>query len=529
MRRSVFWLSVVGVLLFFYVILWFFVTNAMVQFLNNKVLKNQAGNYSLSVGTVTKHGFPLKFGVNITSLVEDTPDATITHQNPVSLEYNLLHQGFNISYQGSSLVQDKSNHTQSGFLVESNVNNFIGAPLSFSMIRVIMDQNRLFELVNFVVATNNNSKVKVYNSVDSSLLIEAEYDGKVNIKNGEYYSTKGALQQSSAINHYHIESKINVNHSAENKIKMPISVIYGLILQTNIDLKISADASFPFLNPMSNLEFKANGDGSSAIASQDQFSLYINSKFIGSDGSVHVVLKDNSKLKEGFFDYINDQMALTVSALANAGVPKILADSLQNIANNPSKYYLPKVAVDTMTIDVDLLLKSENHMVDLDVRLFNLLIDNAGFKLTNQTHIDNRFAWTTAGLLSISNYDNMFDYFAGYMKQVSPDIIAADRLNIEKAVTSSLLRYVSNHPESESSEVFVNYSGDNGLEGLKIGAYNIVEISDLYKRFLYAEALKLVKIDSAFFSKIPTLIPELTSNKEVMKKLQEASGAKSAN
>ncbi len=529
MRKSFFWLGLVGALLLLYVALWFFLTNAMAQILNDKVFKNQAGNYTIAMGSATKYGFPFRFGFNITSLVEDTPDYTITHQNPVSLEYNLLHQGFNIIYQGSSLVQDKYNQAQPALLVESNVNNFISFPLSISTFRIMMDKHKLFELINFVRRTENNSKIKVYASVDSSLLIEAEYDAKVNIQNGQYYKSKEELKQSSAINHYHIESKITVNHMAENKMMMPISIVYGLIPQTNMDIKISADASFPFLNSMSNLELKVDGDGSSTIASQDNFNLYIKSNFIGSDGSMNIVFKDNSKLKEGFFDYINDQILLISSSVANAGVPKILSDSLQNITRNPTKYYLPKVAADNMVIDIDVLLKAENHVMDLDVRSFNLSIDNTGVKLSNRTHIDNHLAWTTAGVLSISNYDNMFDYFAKYMQQVSPETVNAQRMNIEKVVTSELLRYVSNHPESQSSEVFVSYSGDAGLDGFKIGAYSMVEVSDLYKRFLYTEALKLVKTDPAFFGKIPSLIPELTANKDIMKKLQEVAGAKSAN
>ena len=176
MRRSVFWLSVVGALLFFYVTLWFVLTNAMVQLVNDRVIKNQSGDYTIAMGSASKYGFPLKFGVNITSLVEDTPDYTITHQNPVSLEYNLLHQGFNLRYQGSSLVQDKSNQAGARLLVESNVNNFISFPLSISAFRIMMDKNKLFELINFVRGAENQSKAKVYTSVDSSLLIEAAYD-----------------------------------------------------------------------------------------------------------------------------------------------------------------------------------------------------------------------------------------------------------------------------------------------------------------------------------------------------------------
>lgn len=539
MKRSSLLLGILSALILLYAVFWFYLTNTMIDFLKRIDNQEYATGYSISMGEITKYGFPFKFGVKISSLIENGPNSTITYNTPISFDYNLLRQGFYLEYKGSSVIKDKTQQNASGILLEAEIQNFIGCPLSLSLLEVLKDKNRAFELMNFITSGANIVKFKAYDSVSSTLLFDAEYNIKGNIKYGAYYKNKNDLMQSSAINHLHIESKIiSRNHNdslytssiAIGGVGVPPSLILGLVPIMDVNSTTSLDVSFPFLNPFGNMECKMAMDGSSIIASRDSFSLYMKSNFSGSNGTLDLVIKDNTDLKEGFIDTINEAISFLSASAANAGAPKMIAEGLQNIGNNPEKYKLPKVDAKTMNMNIDVSIKAQNNIVDVDLRAFDFLIDSTGIKVSNKTHFDDKFIWTTEGVLSVSNYDSMFDYISGYLRQVSPDIIDADRANIQKRVTSELLKYISNHPESQNPEVFLSYSGiSSGADGFKVGNYNIPEIVDLYQRMLYAEALKLAKSDPNFVQKAPLLIPELSENKEVMKKLEQASQSPSAN
>ncbi len=523
MRKSVVLSAVVVTIMVLYALFWFVLTGAMVSIANERVFKDKSEGHNIAFGKATRYGFPFSFGIKIQSIIEDEADSVITHQDPLLVEYEFFKQRFHIAYNRSSLAQPKPIERGFGSLIKSEVNIYVSCPLSISLIKVMRDKGRSFEFVNFIKSISSDVKAQANDLVDGSSVLDAQYSHRVDIKSLSYYKTAEDLMTSSAVNSYHIASKMNVKHVAKNRIISPLSFIYGIVPHNQIVIDLSADLSFPFLNPMSDFEMKLTEDSMSNFITEDHGSVYVKSKFLDRNGSVDLVVKDVFNVEEGYIDYINNNIiAISSASLANGGVPKGMFDFLQDVVANSDKYKLPNVDVKKITFDIDASLKAENDVFDVEVRSFNILADDTGISLQNKTHLDNKFVWNVTGLLSINNYDNMFDYVTKYIKQMFPNVVSDDRVVVEKAVTSALLRYISNHPESQNTNMLFNYSGDS-IDGFKVGDRNIGDIVDLYNRYLYARALEMVKTDPKFIDEIPTLMPELFANKEVMKKLQEAS------
>lgn len=525
MRKSVVVSIVVG-LIAIYILFWFVVTGGMVNIFNERVFKDQSENYNIAFGKVVRKGFPFSFAIEIQSMIEEQPDSVITHQNPVLLKYEFFKQQFNISYNGSSLAQPKPIERGFGSLIKSEVDIYVGCPFSISLIEVLKDKDRSFELINFIKYISSNVKVQANDLVDGSLLLDAEYLQRADIKDFAYYKNKEELLSSPAVNSYHVISKMNVKQVTKNRVISPISLIYGAIPNNQIEIDLVADISFPFLNPMSDFEVKITESSKSDFVVEDHGSIYFKSKFIDKNGHAEVVVKNVSNLKEGYIDYLNSNIvALSSSAINSGGLPKVVFNVLQDIVTNSEKYKLPNVDLKKLTFDLDVSLKSENNDVNIEVRSFNLLADDTGISLQNKIHLDNMFVWNTSGVLSVNNYDNMFDYVTKYIKQMFPNLLLDDRIVIEKAVTAKLLRNISNHPESQNTNMIFDYSG--AADGFKIGDRNIGEIVNLYNSYLYAQVLDMVRLDPKFIDKIATLLPELFANKEAMKKLKEASNPQS--
>lgn len=510
---------------------WYTISNNIVNAVNTtntKALEHLLKR-KIVIGDVSISGFPFKFGVKIASLKEENPEGIITHDGSIYLGYDILHQRTYISFDVKSAYNSKPLHSNGAkeTYVDFKSDLYAKIKSSFDIFQILSKQERVFEIVNFIKSIENNSDIKIYSVSDKALLLDQTIKAQLNIENNNYYHNIDELTSDETCSKYYVNSNIAIKEAKLEGCYIPGSIIYRMFSRnistgtTEFDAVISISPK----NLWKDSEITIKKLKYDTINYSGESAIYTKLKITTGNVSMDLAVKNELKLKDKFFDYINHSMFKTISDISKSGVPSTIALSINDIAENPEKYYFPAIDLKTIDTKIDLSFVGKDDNINVDIRQFDLFFDETGIRISDKIVLDSKFSFATNGLLSIRNNENIFKYWYSYLKQIFPDneYYSDDRVFLINKSVSEFLRAISNHPESNSNEMFFDISFDSVTQNLTIGKTKSIDMLALYKHTLYKNALALASNDSDFMSKAPKLVPELISDNNLMQALAKAS------
>lgn len=507
MKKSHFLLSGIFIsIILLYTALWFFVTNAMVGGMK-EAYKDRS---DITFKNITSCGFPFKFGVKLDSFALNN-DGTTLYSGDATFGYNLLRQGIFISCDIDSMQMGRS----IAFLfgpkpkdMKLSFSNHVRLPLSPSLIKILLSEDRHFEIVNLIKYLDGDCLVDIRDSETKDLVLNGSAKMNVDIDNKSYYKSFDEMVGDTTPALYNV----TVVTDSNSPVAKQFSGKY------NINYKVTT----PFKNALANMHVLINTDGYNLI-SKSNSSFEFLSKFDEnySVGDLAFKIKGEAHLKDGYFDFLNEMLLKYASEALSEGVSPAVSHILQDIVDHPDKYKLEYVKMDKQTFNLDASVNVNNGKYKLYVKELDLMMDDTGISLQNESEFTKKFDWSTKGLLSVKNYDSAFHYYSRYITRAFPEEFNEERVDIIGKALGSFLRNVSNHPESQNPEIILSYEGDSNISNIKIGGNDETTLAAIYKKALYDQAAEKVKQDPNFLGKIGKILPEISSDTNLLNSLQK--------
>jgi hypothetical protein len=168
-----------------YSIAWFIILNLISRELN-KQYSGQAINttnigvkeqYVLKFSKIEAVGFPFKISFKILNWHEESRTSQISFSAPIYVGYDLLKQHIFIAFSGDIIAKYKP--LESGFGARFRVANqefLIKYPITMRLIKVLLNKNNPFEVVNFIKSFESSSgNIQIFDLVDNEKFYEEDH------------------------------------------------------------------------------------------------------------------------------------------------------------------------------------------------------------------------------------------------------------------------------------------------------------------------------------------------------------------
>jgi len=535
-------IAVISVLI--YSALWFYIALTLSAELNtsfadkkHQLLKGISDNsYYFTFHKAKPEGFPFKFGIQLQNVVEEDIDGVITHNQPLYIGYDIFKQRVYVSYQGHSAARAKPLESGYGTDIEGKYDYYFACPMNMKLLHMLYNADSGFEIINFIKSfTFNVAHIKVIDALEKSLLFKASNMVlSLHIPDMPYYHKIDELFNNIP-GHYHIFSSAQIDDIAYGKKLSSLSLVYGPLSTHFLTHKIDVDLytaakTFNISDILKNLEVKTNSFDYSDNTESSSNKSYYKSEFVNNHLSLQLQHSSTTKPKTGFFEHKLEQWHAIAQALLQIAPRQITSLILEPFLAN-SKKYLPKnnILPETITTNIDLSFAGQSNKFQLSVKDISCLVDGIGFSLSNTSHVDTEMQWQTQGLLSLYGYQQAIDSITSYMNDIDahPNV---ERLEMYRTSYKDFARAISNHPESKSKDIFLDYEFSAANPVGKISSYTVPQVLGLYYQMLYSHALSIAQKSPDFTQKLQTLLPDIANKPEILEQLKsQAEGQKTKN
>ncbi|MDC0864569.1 hypothetical protein OAP56_01280 [Rickettsiaceae bacterium] len=491
-------------------------------------------DYYLTFEKLSPDGFPFNIAWSIEGWSEESRDAVITYSSPIKLGYNFLSGQVFVEYSGDIIASYKPESR--GFGSKLKINNYkitIDLPLTNKLISSLRNMQDPVEIINYIGDMNiSTASTEIFDLVDNEKFYDKEYERlKLSFVPSKYYeNTEDIL--ANIPKHYETNYSVKVNSVDALYRNIPVSLFYGfsllpngfnadakMVLDTqgaNIDeiakgLKIKADISS--ISPLINLpNFKFHYEDGHGASIQDADKLDINS-------TIH--------LNKGFFDKIFSYYDQISDELKSSDIGKIVDSEIRYIINN--KNYFRFEDIENTDYEFNLKMNSYSSEQKLYIKIdeFSLFSESTGFKIIHEMEAqdkgykrlaDNR--WFAKGVLFLKNYQSIVDFTSGYIYRFGEfRFLTDDARNLYVDINKSVLKQISDHPDSHSSDLSFDYSIDSlKLREAKFGTVRFDQIGQIYKLALYEELFTKVGFGDDALEKARKILPNLNLKDPILQK-----------
>ena len=470
--------------------------------------------HSIAFKKATLYGFPFKIGTKITDVIEENDDGVITHQEPIYFGYDVIKQRFYTSYDGVSIARAKPIESGFGSEIHGKYHYYLSCPLSIGLTKILINPDSQFELINFVKSISFvASDIKVYDLVDKSMTFDAKkITMSLKILERPYYQSLEELQ-SDIPQSYHFVSDIAITQSAYGRKIAPVSIIYGAFpmsaFTSGVDVELTTSAKkFDLVSIVKNMDLKVNKMQYTDQAQNSDVSIAYTSKSTNDDINISCNYSDILHIQDGFAKYQLGQLKMEAKELLQSDSIGMFKPALDSFLQNPQKY-LPDLTnvsqiQDTLVFD----LVGKGLAFDLNIKDIGTMVNNTtGYNANGIFHIDNDLQWKASGQLLLSNYKNIVNFVLDYGNKLQQTPIDQDALNMIKESVQDTLKAVSNHPDSKSNNVALDYELNSNDES-KIGTHTFNQILEIYYKSLYRNAIIIAQKAPNFIKKLQELLPD---------------------
>lgn len=535
MSRAKWFIITFAGLVLLYSIAWLALTFSICQHLNielagksHRIFGLGEDDYKIAFNKVSPAGFPFKFGMKIHGLSEESQSSMITHNEPVSAGYDLLHQRFYLIYSGGSLARPKPLNAGFGTKVEGEFAHYISYALSLKIPSIIKDPARhLIELVNFAEYVEFTAKnVKAHDLIDKALLLDESYMSvKFSARDKPYYHNLEELKANPP-RAWHLASKAKVDNVAQGRRIAVASFVYGIlpssVFTCEVDVSLLTKAKgFSLEEFIKNSELESKVWHFADASEDSNISLAYKSTFENNSLDASLRYKSSSAIAPDFFARKIEGLTRAAQELINMdGDVVVLRPALNSFLENPKRFLPDKNNVSKIDMDLELKMHGVDNKFELDIANLSIFADDTGFRLKNTSKVDNIFDWSSSGVLSLNKYKGVIDFVTDYANQISDKKDDSKIVDLNKGVRKSFLRIISNHPESDSDDLVFDYEFSSNLSAGKIGTTTMSDVIDLYYTTLYSKAIEAAEAAPDFNKELQEIAPDLLSRPELIEKLR---------
>jgi hypothetical protein len=468
-----------------YSIFWYIATISLCSQVNKHAKSAIAtqimgANVTFSFEKVTPHGFPFKIGCKIIGLHEDTDSYVILHNGIVVFGYDILKKGLFFSNNGQSIAKIKPEVSGFGVKVISNNSYFFKMPISTRLLRILNKDTAEFEWFNFVKNIQiNAANIQAHDLIDNSLIFDHELTrAKFSWEGDYYYRTFEDLQN-------HIPSKYSLNLDViiknvvnNKKIIAPFSPVYFFLPNSKFDVSIIAQvdtkaqkANLLDIVQNSSVNFEKFEYSDSSVSSDFKGLLSLEASDARESGVFNFTLAANFnslELARIYSEKIWPQFADDLDGPAVMSQDQ--KDWLANLQN--TQYELNMIAHGDYAFG--------KKLKNLNLESLQFVLNDTGFNLHGKSSFSSELNWYVDGNLILFNYPaivaSLIDTANKYKQYNISSGGNANSENVVKNIMQSegainnLLKQISNHPESISSDLAIDFQFSHNLNSSKIGS-----------------------------------------------------------
>ncbi len=534
---------IIVVILALYSIVWtsslFLITrNLTERYANQDISVKAAGikdEYFIKFSKINLAGFPFIIGIKVFGWTEEGRGAKIEFLEPIVIGYDLLKQSMFVNYSGQVIARYKP--LQNGFGSKINIEDHtvsFKVPLTFANIKVMSKAASVFELVNFVTALELSSKgVEIFDLVDNTKIYNQDYIKVVlDVEKHRYYNSLKQVMQD-VPKQLNIAYSAKIDYSIQGKKLAPVSLVYG--------------AFFPFVyNATGNMYIRTNATSldnffkdievgikelKTATDVHDSFSSLLYKSQI-KDDSNHISLQATTKLefKAGFMDRIFDLVQGYFSDklpgyVAGGKADNDLASFMHILPDAKEKFRELENRQYEINLDLDCVINPNSRSFSSNIHNFNIASGKTSINLSNKLHVlDNKgFKTKIQGAVLLHNFSKIVDILVAnrYLVPRFANDLSNENRYVYGEVVKDFLRHVSDHPNSTSNDISLQYnlaSGDE-IAKAKIGNTELGKLGHIYYASLYRKVSEMLKPGENLADKIKELSPEIANHPKALKQL----------
>jgi hypothetical protein len=471
-------------------------------------------DYSITFSKASPHGFPFNIGVKLAQVVEESSDSVVTHQH-IYAGYDLINQRLYITHNGTSIAKAKPLGSGFGSEIHGDYHYYAPCPFSARLLKILMNPDIRFELVNFIKSINFVAKdIKVYDLIDKSMTFDAKLmDFNLEVPERPYYHNMEEIR-SNIPERYHLVSNILVTKSTGGRKIAPISFIYGAFPMndfiSNIDVEFTTQAkTFETIPILKNMEFKANKLRYADQAEDIDIQVTYKSASEADNLNISLDYSDSIQIKDDFMKHALEKVKIVSAELLQLDQASIMQSAIDSVLRNPEKYIPDFSRISKVQNKIIFDFTSKGNAFDINLKDFGTIVDGVtGYTAMGKLHVDDNFKWQASGQLLLSNYQNIVSFILDYMNGIQQVPRKEEVVLMFKESVSDLLRLISNHPESKASSIALDYEYNSDAGSGKIGRYDFSQILEIYYKSLYRNAIVIAQKSPNTFQKLRELLPD---------------------
>ncbi|WP_341789351.1 hypothetical protein [Rickettsia endosymbiont of Polydrusus tereticollis] len=534
--------------LLLYTAIWFAIlislSNSINQQYSNRYIDAKIFNnnepYFIKFSKVRPYGFPFKFAIAIINWSEESSTRKVEFNSPIHMGYDLLAQHLFLSFGGEAIGRHKP--VERGFGVKfNNKESILSAkiPLSFQLFKIIWfkisgQKRDLFEIINLIeIFKFRSDKVEIFDLIDNQKLYDEDYTlFSLAFDKSKYYLDKGDFLEN-------IPQKLDIIYStkiSESNLEdrtIPAGLLlyrfawpHSFTFESKFYIKTKAlNFNAKNINDWAK-DFEIGIDYAKIISDICEGSTQLLYKGAVDDlGNNNIVLKIDSqiKLKQDFIEKLlnaiktyNDKQAylLKLSKLDSAN------EELVYIINNKDKFDFTPLENRVYEFALDVNLVTElNKVTRAQINNLSLFSGSSGFNFTNESTVNILKKSVSKGVIIFNNYFKIIDILGAYFYNLGKFKAFSDESReLYKDALKSFLRTISDHPDSNSTDISFEYELDlSNLNNTKIGMIDdINKIIPLYYLSLYKSAVEKVEVGDNIKEKMQELIPDFAQHQKIL-------------
>lgn len=501
----------------------------------NKKLELNNKKYFFSFSDVSYSGFPFKPNIVLTGCKEEDEYKVIEHNGSFKIGYDLVNSDFSIIYHGDSVSQPKPVIPMFGRSVNiEEISYNIPIKGRISLFKLI-SQKKYFEIINLTPSvTYRGNNIVVKDLADNTSLLKIDdFKTTISIPEKPYYTNPSDIT-SNIPNKYYFKSKVSAVRSkaAGYSLIAPPSIIYGLapayIGSHDIDLEFSTSAkklepaeiiknmtilTNKFKGEVDAYRFDSKIDYKGAIVKNN---IDINAKIINTIHPKNNFIEHfTSIVRNSIIEIINNPTNRMVRLHDN----KILDRIIERLNDRQSinKLNNPKA----IKFNFDFSAKGKKNKIALNIKELSLMIDSTGIRVSNKTDFDSLIKWFTEGTLVMYQYDEIIPLIIEMQNLASKQQIGLTSVAVKKKTISEFLRFISNHPQAQTNDAYIDYSLSSENNMGKIGSdYTIIQVGELYFKLLAQNALAAVNKKNDISSELKKILPEYKNQPNILNNIK---------
>ncbi len=533
---------------------WYYVTSQVAKQINEQYANQQffvkgidRSDYFITFKKIIPSGFPYKISWDVEGWSEENREVKISYASPIKFGYDFVLQQAFATYDGEVKSSYKTEKDGLGLKLKINDYNIvIDLPLTSELIYTLKEMKNPIELINYFNEIKVSSgKVEIFDLLNDEKFFDKQYE-KIKFKfasQKKYSSVEDFLQN--IPQEYIIDYDVRTNRLDTEVKHFPVSLFYRFFtmpngvnivahvniktsgntigdLKKDLEIKTNIECSSPFMD-VSNLKFdyKSGND-----LSGHDYEMNTSSKLYVKNGMFSEVVKIILAKGEPFLQPVG----LFTVRLPLEVFERMDKNSVDYIAKNKELHKYRELENSFYNFNFQVNSSQSSNTTYIKIKDFSVFSEEFGVRLNHEmettVNLKNSNSGFMKGVLFIKNYKRVvellseYTFRSGFLSFKSNFKTLSDEpIKLYTEVNTAFLKDVSDHPDSTSKNLSIEYSIDMAnLNKTKFGSVKVEQIPVLYTFMLYKKLFKKVRYGRNISTKMQKILPGINANDPLLQK-----------